>query len=77
MISICLLLVKDATHYSTLFIDIGAPFVLNYPKHSFAKTWRDIDALENNRLRLKPFVPWYRASFAVVHDRFRELSEPR
>ena len=71
MISICLLLVKDATHYSTLFIDIGAPFVLSYPKHSFAKTWRDIDALENNRLRLKPFVPfvsWYRASLMVVHD---------
>lgn len=64
-------LIKYATPYSTLSVDNGAPFVLSYPKHSFAKTWRNIDALENYRLRLKPFVPfvpWYRASLMVVHD---------
>ena len=73
-------LVKYATPYSTLSVDNGAPFVLSYPKHSFAKTWRNIDALENNRLRLKPFVPfvpWYRASLMVVRQRYRKLSEPR
>jgi hypothetical protein len=51
-------------------LDVGAPISPKLHENN-------LEALENNSTHLRPFVPSSRASFEVVHDRVRGLSEAR
>lgn len=51
-------------------LDLGAPISPQIHENN-------LEALENTSTHLKPFVPFSRGSFQVVHDRVRELSGVR